>query len=333
MEIGRSFDNVELKSLARKVPEVLKSSVSENTYKSYTFGFKKWLKWSKKFKFKPFPVNKKHLMLFITELTDKKVSVSIMNNILYSISWVHTIADLEDPCKSNLIVKMRQGAKRILAKPIVKKNPITPEILKTMVSYFGQDKKNLMNWRFICMCLLGYYVCVVFFFRFSEIANIKRSDTKIYKDRLEIYVSQSKTDKFKEGARTIISAMCNNSSVCLKLIFMHYLALAKISDSSEEFILRAISKSGSEYKLHKTKKNSYGRSREILLQNLEKIGISKSSFGLHSLRSGGVTASSNAEIPERLIQRHGRWKSDNSVKGYIHDSLKSKMSVSQSLFN
>ena len=57
MEIGRSFDNVELKSLARKVPEVLKSSVSENTYKSYTFGFKKWLKWSKKFKFKPFPVN------------------------------------------------------------------------------------------------------------------------------------------------------------------------------------------------------------------------------------------------------------------------------------
>ena len=303
--------------------------MSENTYKSYTFGFKKWLQWSKKFKFKPFPVNKKHLMLFITELTDKKVSVAIMNNILYSIFWVHTIADLEDPCKSNLTVKMRQGAKRILAKLIVKKEPITPKILNTMVSNFGQDKKNLMNWRFICMCLLGYYV----FFRFSEIANIKRSDIKIYEDRLEIYVSQSKKDKFKEGARTIISAMGNNSSVCPKLILMHYLALAKIGDSSEEFIFRAIYKSGSEYKLHKTKKLSYGRSREILLQNLEKIGISKSSFGLHSLRSGGVTASSNAGIPERLIQRHGRWKSDNSMKGYIHDSLKSKMSVSQSLFN
>ena len=329
MEIGLSFDNVELKSLARKVPEVLNSSVSENTYKSYTFGFKKWLKWSKKFKFKPFLVNKKHLMLFITELTDKKVSAAIMNNILYFISWVHTIADLEDPCKSNLIVKMRQGAKRILAKRIVKKEPITPEILKTMVSYFGQDKKNLMNWRFICMCLLGYYG----FFRFSEIANIKRSDIKINEDRLEIYVSQSKTDKFKEGALTIISAMGNNSFVCPKLILMHYLALAKIRDSPEEFIFRAISKSGSEYKLHKTKKLAYGRSREILLQNLEKIGISKSSFGLHSLRSGGVTASSNAGIPERLIQRHGRWKSDNSMKGYIHDSLKSKMSVSQSLFN
>ena len=115
------------------------------------------------------------------------------------------------------------------------KKTITPEILKTIVSYFGQDKKNLMNWRFICMCLLGYYV--VFFFRFSEIANIKRSDTKIYKDRLEIYVSQSKTDKFKKGARTIISAMGNNSSVCPKLILMHCLALTKISDSSEEFSL------------------------------------------------------------------------------------------------
>ena len=327
MDFGLSFNNVELMRLSRKVPEVLKNLVSANTYKSYTLGFKKWLKWVQKFKFQPFPVNKKHLMLFIAELTEESVSVAVLNNILYSISWVHNKADLEDPCKSNLISKMRLGAKKMLSKPISKKDPISPDMLKTTVSYFGQEKKNLMNWRFICMCLLGYYG----FFRFSEISNIKRSDIKIFDNRLEIYVAQSKTDKFKEGAWTVIAA--TEDSVCPKDTLRHYLTLAKFSDTSDEFIFRNIIKYGTSYKLHKNKKLSYSRAREILLQNLEKNGFSKSCFGLHSMRSGGATASSNAGVAERLIQNHGRWKSDKSMKGYIHDSLESKMSVTQSLFN
>ena len=82
-------------------------------------------------------------MIFITELTDKKVSVAILNNILYSISWVHTIADLEGPCKSNLIIKMRQGAKRILAKPVAKKEPYLPRNIKKYSHVLWRRKEKL----------------------------------------------------------------------------------------------------------------------------------------------------------------------------------------------
>ena len=39
---------------------------------------------------------------------------------------------------------------------------------------------------------------------------------------------------------------------------------------------------------------------EILLGNLEKVGLPEGSFGLHSLRSGGATVAGNV-VPERLI--------------------------------
>ena len=47
---------------------------------------------------------------------------------------------------------MRQGAKRILAKPVVKKEPISPEMLRNIVMYFGEDKMNPMHMLFGILC-------------------------------------------------------------------------------------------------------------------------------------------------------------------------------------
>ena len=50
----------------------------------------------------------------------------------------------------------------------------------------------------------------------------------------------------------------------------------------------------------------------------KKVGLPKGSFGLHSLRSGGATAAGSV-VPERLIQKHGRWKAESSKNRYIHE--------------
>ena len=78
MDFGLSLDNAELKSMARKVPEVLKSSVSENTFKSYTSGFKKWLEWSQKFKFNDFPVDKKKQKTTTTKKKTNKKTFDVL---------------------------------------------------------------------------------------------------------------------------------------------------------------------------------------------------------------------------------------------------------------
>ena len=68
---------------------------------------------------------------------------------------------------------------------------------------------------------------------------------------------------------------------------------------------------------------SYTRTREIFLEAIQSKGEDKSRFGLHSLRSGGASAAANSEkiTDGKLLAKHGRWKSEASVDGYVHLSV------------
>ena len=90
-------------------------------------------------------------------------------------------------------------------------------------------------------------------------------------------------------------------------------------------------KKSKSYKLRGLKPLSYTRVREIILSALESIGLDKSKFGLHSLRSGGATAAASAGIQDRLFKKHGRWASDKAKDGYVRENIKEKLTVSKSL--
>ena len=68
-----------------------------------------------------------------------------------------------------------------------------------------------------------------------------------------------------------------------------------------------------------------------MLEKLGEVGLDKSKFGLHSLRSGGASAAANAGIPDRWFKRHGRWRSESAKDGYIKDSLEDRLQVSRNL--
>jgi hypothetical protein len=64
---------------------------------------------------------------------------------------------------------------------------------------------------------------------------------------------------------------------------------------------------------------------------LTAVGLDKSKYFLHNLRSGGVTAAVNNKVPDRLLRVHGRWASDKSKDGYREDSLYNRLFVSRNL--
>ena len=51
----------------------------------------------------------------------------------------------------------------------------------------------------------------------------------------------------------------------------------------------------------------------------------------HSLRAGGASAAAENGVPDRLISKHGRWKSENARNGYIQDSVENRLSISKNL--
>ncbi|XP_076113718.1 integrase/recombinase xerD homolog [Mytilus galloprovincialis] len=177
------------------------------------------------------------------------------------------------------------------------------------------------------MCLLSY----AGFLRFSELANLKRSNVTFFPTHVKLFLEQSKADVYREGRDVVISKTGNNT--CPVAMLEHYMKLAKISENSDEFIFRSLSycSKSDTYKLRKNVPISYTRAREVLLNALETIGLDKKQFGLHSLRSGGATAAAAAGVEDRLFKKHGRWKSENAKDGYIKESIDNRLSVSKKL--
>ena len=101
--------------------------------------------------------------------------------------------------------------------------------------------------------------------------------------------------------------------------------LAGIFPSSKEFIFRQVTflKKTNSYILRKGDKPlSYTRARKVILSGLESIGLDQSKFGIHSLCSGGATASAAAGINDRIFKKHGRWRSEKAKDGNLRRAYK-----------
>ena len=89
------------------------------------------------------------------------------------------------------------------------------------------------------------------------------------------------------------------SVFCPIKLFKKYIEATKIKESEEKFIFRQICHNKQGFKLKDWDNPiNYTTARDILLTNLKNIGLEKTQFGLHSLRSGGATAATNFGINE-----------------------------------
>jgi len=64
---------------------------------------------------------------------------------------------------------------------------------------------------------------------------------------------------------------------------------------------------------------TYSWMSELLKVKLQQLGFSIEDYSLHSLRAGGVTTTTAADIPNRVFKCHGRWKSENAKDDYVVD--------------
>ena len=121
-----------------------------------------------------------------------------------------------------------------------------------------------------------------------------------------------------------------SSKICPLKQLKYYLVLSKISENSEEFIFRGLSRDKKFSLRTKNKSISYSRIRENFIKVLA-VNLDCRKYGLHSLRSGGASLTAFNGVSDRLFKRHGRWKSNRAKDGYIEDSLGSSSSVSKNL--
>ena len=306
LALSLSYTDPELRRLATDaLPKLLISAKASSTTAKYSASWKRWEAWaSAKVNINTFPVKPSDFALYLASLHSSGHK-SAADSAAAAVKWAHNLAGLPSPTDDPLIKTTLQGCRRLTASTPLRKEPVTPDILAKLYDAHGHPDAKLDDLRLLFVC----FVCYAGFLRFNDISNVRRIDCSLRNDRLVIFLAQSKTDQLRQGSEVTIARTFKQT--CPVRISERYFEALGDPDISTLPVLRRLTRcKGS---LIPTKhKLSYTRTREIVLHALLPFVPDIQSFGLHSLRSGGASAASNAQVPSHLISMHGRWKSERS---------------------
>lgn len=324
-KIKQSFqvNDPELQALVYLVPGVLNCSRANNTITKYECYFKQWVNWCNRFQeIVPLPAKIQHIILFIVASVQQAKSYPVIESTLMAIKYFHSVSG-HALKHSKMLEHVLEAAKRLVGKSAIKKEPVTVDMLRRMVKVLSTSKNNLKSLRLTTILLTSF----AGFLRFSECVNLRRSDIKFFATHAVLFIEKSKTDIYRVGHWLHLARL--DSDLCPVNALERYCRKIKEQSNSDNFIFRALT---SAHKLRRINKSiSYSSIRDQFKTILSLLGYNKALFGLHSLRSGGVTAAANLGIKDRLLMKHGRWKSANIKNNYISENLGNLLFVSKNL--
>ena len=65
----------------------------------------------------------------------------------------------------------------------------------------------------------------------------------------------------------------------------------------------------------------------FFIEKFKAIGLDTKLCDLHSLRIGGASAATNNDLPDRVIKKHGRWKSEKAKDTYCREDIQHQLLV------
>ena len=235
---------------------------------------------------------------------------------------MHKTLGLPNPCDSGTVQALKEAAKRILSKPVRKKEPITPSDLRKMAKHLADA--SLLDLRTLTVALLSY----AGFLRFDEVSKIRSEFISFRPSYVKIFIDKSKSDQHKVGDYVVIAK--TGSATCPVEALKKYLFKAKVGRKG--YIFRGMQKVRNGHVLRRADKAvSYSSLRRDILGAVSRIGLEKSRFGLHSMRRGGATRAARNGVNDRLFKKHGRWRSERAKDGYAAETLRAMLSVSRNL--
>ena len=317
----KELKDPELRGLAERLPTSILNSKAESTTKKYLGAFRRWKAWASNHSLRVLPATEQHVALYLQHVAKTSNSRAAVEEAVYALAWAHDLAGVVSPTTAILVQATLQGLRRMLAKPVQKKEPVTIEMLMAMVDDLNKNE-TLANLRLTAACLLAF----AGFLHFNELVNIWCCDVAIGVDMLKIRILKSKTDQLRKGDEVVIAR--TSASTCSVKMLERYIHMAKIEEMDTKlFLFRPIFKSKKGECLRAGGSLGYSTLRELFKKKMSDLGYPSGKLRIHSLQAGGATAAANAGVSDRLFKRHGRCRSENAKDGYVEDTLQKRLSV------
>ena len=178
--------------------DVLKRSRAETTSYKYGNAFLRWKKWGISNDLgssEILPAKALTVAIYLVSLIQTARTPSPIVSAFYGIKWMHEMYGLESPTNNKMVLNVLEAAKRMLSRPIVKKEPITVDVLLALYQRLYKDN-NLKSQRIISACILAF----AGFLRSAELLQLRVCDLVFEETHVSVFIESSKTDQYRDGS-------------------------------------------------------------------------------------------------------------------------------------
>ena len=316
-------DSDQVKEARDLVTDFLTESVGESTSSSYQGAWDRFKAFCAENGRQFLPASEETVCLHLAYIAKKNMSVSPSLQMRAAIGHFHRMKfpDSILPTEGQRVTQLMMGIKRKYNKPVCKSKPMTPEIMKKLLTTLGVTEENtetleLKEQRMAAFSSILFFCCA----RYEEVANLKLNNlNRTQEGNLEIVFEKAKNNQFGAAKSSVIRSMGNG--ICPVKIVWNYkerIELAYGSDDKSLFLFPSLTPK-SEPK--KGTRFSYDNSMKRLREALVKIGFSSEEakkFGMHSYRVGAATSAfASGQMSDTSLQMVGRWNSGATPKTYI----------------
>ena len=304
--VGSHFGNIALAEALAAARGYAERSLSESTRRGYARDLAAFRAWCTARRVTALPAEPQTLAAYLADLaqTDRPATIG---RKLAAIAVAHRDAGLESPTEHGMVKTTLAGIRRAKGTAPHQKSALLVEDLRRIVAPLGA---SLLDRRDRALVLLGFAAAL----RRSELVALRLEDVRIEEEGLVLTLRRSKTNQ--EGRlETIAVAYGSEPATCPVRALRAWLAAAGLVDgplfvgSTPQGGLRT-APLGDRMVAH------------VVKRRCKAVGIDPGEVAGHSLRRGFATAAARAKKPDRMIKRHGRWKSTAMLDRYIEDGTR-----------
>jgi hypothetical protein len=239
----------------------------------------------------------------------------------------HHLAGVPSPTNSPHTSNVVEAARRQLAAPVCKKEPLAAADVQRLCARFagqGCSLEDLMVCAMVSVAFTG-------FFRFSDCRIVHMQWLEFRSGFIWVFLEKRKTDQYREGNWVPIAEWDDSVAFPVRLV-RRLMARVRVQQGAPGAAPRPLFSATASDGRYGSAPLEYDATLKSLRSRLAAIGLDPEKYATHSLRSGGATATANAGLPDRLWMQHGGWRSIKSVYGYIKTDVDVRLEVSRAVY-
>jgi len=304
--VAPQFGQITLTEALADARTYAERSISDSTRRSYARDLAAFRTWCQARAVRALPAEPQTLAAYLADLaqTDRPATIG---RKLAAIAVAHRDAGLKSPTEHGMVKRTLAGIWRENGTAPHQKAALLVDDLRRMVAPLGA---SLLDRRDRALILLGFAAAL----RRSELVALRVNDVRVEEEGLVLTLQRSKTNQ--EGRlETIAVAYGSDARTCPVRALRAWLAAAGLVDGplfvglTPQGGLRSAAL-GDRMVAH------------VVKRRCKAVGIEPDEVAGHSLRRGFATAAARANKPDRMIKRHGRWKSTAMLDRYIEDGTR-----------